>query len=498
MKLYSKIIPIVLLVIVSLLLFGCTKTEYIIEEPIVGESTNSPEEFTVFVSSVTDTKVLLNWAIPNNTDNDLMSFEIGVNDSIVIYDLSENTSSYMVEDLMPDTEYKFTVVATGQNFQKTIATVKTQTLKSLLKGVISYDLGYEDYYFHIALKTSDGGYIVEGYGPIHSYSVSPKDFLLKINADHSVEWLREYEEWYSSSTYSPKSLIECPDGSFLLTQNKALTKFSPKGDIMWIFEVPEEYNIGGLASSAIDSNGDFVAVGNSDRNWPDGPIFIEYFLLKVSSQGVEQWHRYGGESAVSDPQKIYNFDQTILVLGTAESTGSHSYDENHDWTNNFWRLELDQNGEEISQRLYPNEFEVGDLMQDSYFSEDGTIILLGAYCGFLPPYGYYDTYPRALKIDKFGDILWDKTPKFTDYYVFSSFKSYDGASNGDLLVLGTDDRGISINRVNSDGSASEIITLRGYSNMLSIKEDLLQNTYELISPNGYIIILNRDGYISNN
>lgn len=498
MKLYSKIIPIVPLLIVLLFQFGCTKTEYIIDEPIIGDSTNSPGEFTVSVSSVTDTKVLLNWAIPNNKDNDLMSFEIGVNDSIVVYDLSVNTSSYMVEDLIPDTEYEFTVVATGQDFQKTMATVRTQTLKSLLKGIISYELGYEDCYFQIALKTSDGGYIVEGFGPIHSYSVSPHDFLLKINADHSIEWFREYEQWYSSSTYSPKSLLECPDGSFLLTQNKALTKFSSKGDIMWIFEVPEEYDIGCLVSSAVDSNGDFVAVGNSDGNWPNGPIFSKYFLLKVLSHGVEQWHKYGGESAVSNPLKIYSFDQTILVLGTAESTGSHSYSEYDNWTNNFWRLELDQNGEKISQRLYLNEFEVGDLLQDTYFSEDGTIIFLGAYSGYLPPYGYYDTYPRALKINKFGDVIWDKTPKLTDYYVFSSFKAYDEASNGDLLVLGTDDRGVSLNRVNSDGSASEIITLRGYSNMLTIKEDLLQNTYELISPNGYIIILNRDGYISNN
>lgn len=498
MKLYSKIIPIVPLVIVFLLQFGCTNTEYIIDEPIIGDSTNSPGGFTVSVSSVTDTKVLLNWAIPNNTDNDLTSFEIGVNDSIVVYDLSVNTSSYMVEDLIPDTEYEFTVVATGQDFQKTMATVTTQTLKSLLKGIISYDLGYEDCYFQIALKTSDGGYIVEGYGTINTYSTSPHDFLLKINADHSIEWYREYEEWYSSLTYSPRSLLECPDGSFLLTQNRALTKISPKGDIMWIFEVPEEYKIACLVSSAVDSNGDFIVVGNSDRNWPNGPIFIEYFLLKVSSHGVEQWHRYGGESAVSDPQKIYYFDQTILVLGTAESTGSHSYADNHEWTNNFWRLELDQNGEKVSQRIYPNEFEVEDLTQDAYIRDDGTIIFLGAYGGYLPPNGYYNTYPRALKIDKFGDIVWDETPKLADYYVFSSFDAYDEASNGDLLVLGTDDRGVSLNRVNSDGSASEIISLRGYSNMLSIKEDLLQNTYELISPNGYIIILNRDGYISNN
>jgi len=484
-------------IIISFLVLqtGCTKTEYLIEKPDKPISNTAPKTFSVSADIITDTEVRINWDIPTDEENDLKSFEIGVNDSIIVYDLSTETKSYLIQNLQPNIEYKLSIVATDEANNISTASTIIKTLKSFIKNIFKLELGYESFSFGKAIETSDGGFLIEGLGTTNHY-VSPTNyFIIKLKSDYSVEWKKEFPEWYASaSTYAPQAIAESEGKGYLVTHTHALTRLDASGNIQWTYKLPEEYK-STLVSSNFDLASDLISVGNSDRDWPDGPISLEYFVIKISSNGSEQWHRYGGHSIVNYPHRVYvQKDNSILVTGVAESTGSQNYAENHNWINSFWTVKLNETGEELSQKLYPNEGHNEDILLSSYLSPNGNILLMGAYGGYLPPYGLYNTFPRVLKIDPNGDIVWDILPRLSGNYAFSTFWTYDTIEDEKLLVLGNDDRGVSLNMLAPDGNVSEIVSLRNYPSMVLIKNNT-DGFYELISSDGYVIICDKEGYV---
>lgn len=480
----SKLLIIFLIITELFFQAGCTKTEYIIEEHENADTTSVPGAFSVTVLSRTDTEVQIRWDIPYDNDNDLQSFEVGVNDSIIVYDLSKTINTYKVQNLTPDTEYQLSVVAVDHSLKSSVAKTSAKTYPSFVKAILRLDLEYEDFRFHEGIATSDGGFLIEGRGTINIYTSPSHDFIIKLKSDYSIEWKKEYDEWYSSSTYSLRSIIECADGGYLLTHSHALTKLTAFGEIQWTTVAPGDLNTGYLSSSSYDSSGNFITVGCTSRNLPNRPVTDEYFVIKLSSAGEILWYKYGGSDYSTYAEGIFILDDSsILVCGTSRQ--------------NFWTMLMNDKGDEQVSKVYPNSYGVEDILYSSYLDGHKNLILLGAYAGALPPYGYSNTFPRALKVDLNGNIIWDIYPRLTDYYVFSAFSIYAATSNEDLLVIGTDDRGISLNLLSSGGNVSEIKTFRNYPSMLILKDNP-EGYYEMVSSDGYIIVLDKEGYLDIN
>ncbi|MEL7588229.1 MAG: fibronectin type III domain-containing protein [Prolixibacteraceae bacterium] len=461
-------------IVVAVSLFfqnGCTKTEYVTEAPADADTTLAPGVFFVAVMWAEDTKIQISWSIPD--DDDLQSFEVGLNDSVIAYDLDKTLSTYTIPNLKPDTEYQLSVVARDQSLNATVAKTTAKTRLSFVKSIRKLEPGYKDFQFERSIKTSDGGFLIEGRGTNYPDRSPFRDFMIKLNAAYSIEWKKEYGDWSASATYGLPSLCECPDGGYLLTHRLALTKLDALGEIQWTTLFPDEYRIAELSSSVYDASGDIITVGNSDRNRPNGPVGIEYFIMKLSSSGDERWHKYGGQYNTNYPRAVYTLkDNSLLIAGTCREF--------------FWTMRTNEAGDELTSSVFPNNYSTYDSPRSAYLDAHENLILFGGTAS-----------PRALKVDRNGKILWDIYSGLADYHSYSFFGPYGTTTTGDLLVIETNDRGISLNVLSPDGNISRIKTFEDYRKIMMLKENP-EGYYEMLSSDGHLYTLDKDGFSGTN
>ena len=285
----TKILSLLFL-IVLFSFYSCTKTIYTIDEPEQPAKNNEPGSFEISVTKITDQKVDIEWGKAIDPEGDALTYEVALNDSVIAYDL--NTNQYSISGLQSEEEYKISVIAldAARNSSKTGKIVKT--LKSFLKGVYHFNLGYEKYSFIKAIKTSDSGTLLLGKGTDFELSKPYKYFLLKLKNDYSVDWKKEFN-WESESDV-PINIQEIPGDGYFVVQWHKITKIDYQGNSSNFYKVPVDYKVSFLRAIESDQRGNYLIVGESNRNWPVPPICIEYFLVKVDGSGSEIWHKFGG------------------------------------------------------------------------------------------------------------------------------------------------------------------------------------------------------------
>ncbi len=474
-----------------LVLFSCTKTTYIIEEPHEQIKNSSPGTFEIVATNITDKKVDFQWGSSTDPDGEPLTYEVALNDSVIAYDLTAN--KYTIEKLVPGIEYKITVTALDKLRNSSKASKTVRTLKSFLLGTFFFDLAYEKYSFIKAIKTSDSGVLVLGMGSIFERTKPSKYFLLKLKSDYSIEWVKEFE-WGALSSELPITIKEIQNDGFFVVQWQKITKVDYLGNSKVLYEVPVEYKVNYLRDIEIDLNGNYIVVGESHRNWPTPPICIEYFLVKLNQNGAELWHSYGGSTIVNYPTAIKRVaGNQYLIVGLAESTKSASYDENHDWRTNFWVKTIDENGNEISEQIFKNIYLVDDVLNDCLLESDGSLTLAGAAAGSFT--GAYNTKARFTKISSQSNkIIWDIVPGLESNGIFCSIDCIDKIqSDGGYIVLASDNQGISISEFSILGNLNRTRKLRDYPSGVFVKYNPL-GYYEYITKDGFLVVFNRDGY----
>lgn len=485
----TKILSLLFL-IVLFSFYSCTKTIFTIEEPEQPAKNNAPGAFEISVTKITDQKVDIQWGKAIDPEGDALTYEIALNDSVIAYDI--NANQYVINGLMPEKEYKISVNALdpARNSSKTDKIVKT--MKSFLKGAFLFDLGYEKYSFIKAIKTSDSGTLLLGRGTVFEQSKPYKYFLVKLKNDYSVAWQKEFN-WESESDV-PINIQELPGDGYFVVQWHKITKIDYQGNSSNFYEVPVDYKVNFLRAIESDLNGKYLIVGESNRNWPNPPICIEYFLVKVDGNGSEIWHKFGGNTIVNYPSGISRIDKDhYVILGCAESTHSISYDNNHDWKTNFWILNVDGDGHELSEKIFTNKYNAGDVYIDYSLENDGSIVMAGAAAGSLT--GAYNSKARISKIStQSNSIIWDAIPDLESNGVFCRINCFDKIPNiGGYLVLASDDRGASLSEFSNSGDLNRIVKLMEYPSGLLVKYNPL-GYYEYITTDGFLIRFNRDGY----
>lgn len=479
-------------IMILILFTSCTEVNYLIEEPTVPKQNSAPGSFEMQIAQIIDTRIAVIWAVPTDSDGDAIHFEISLNDSVIAYDIV--ATSYTIENLRQNSEYKISVTALdgSRNFSKAEKTVRTK--KSFLSEVVDLGLNYTDITLNTAIHLNDGSIVLWGRGRQLKKFEEYKYFMVKLRPDYSLEWQKEYK-WGLSLDDTPISVQDCSGNGFLAVQYRTIVKLDHLGNQQWIYKVPAEYNRTYFRSAVKDDNGDYMIVGQSDRNWPKGRICVEYFLMKISSAGNEIWHKYGGQYVTNYAEKIINCgNNDFLVAGVAEYTGSFNYDDNYDWKQGLWLLRVNGDGQESNQLLYPDQSNGTDMLRCIANLDDGSNIFMGGYSGY-----YYAAYTKAriTKINPKGEVQWDVSPELqTPAGFFGYIADYDVVNKNEYLILAIDDRGITFSHLNiNTGGVEKIIKLRGYPNGIFINYNE-KGYYEYITEYGYLVRLNVDGYLS--
>lgn len=477
----SKYFRLLILVV----LIGCTKTETLIPEPIL-PATTPPGEFTLSLTELRDVQATIEWTKPESGFTKNLEYDIAVNDSVLAFELTN--LSYTIENLQADQEYSITVIVIDSLRNSSKQSIDIHTRKSFLQKVISFDLGYPDYsVFKKAIETHDEGLLIFGRGRAE---IEYLNFFVKLDSTYAVEWKTEYV-FESELEY----MIESPENGYYVIVGKTIIKLNTFGEKIWQFSYPNDYVIGVLADLTLDVEGNILVCGSSDRNWGNDTLAIEYFVSKLSADGLETWSRFGGSTIKNSPSEIIcTSDGHITISGTAESTGRILFSEIAYWKNSTWLLQLDSEGYFMDENIYPNDYNGGCGLGDQFLIDDGNNFLLFGTTA----YNLYfsNSLPRFMNISNSGDVVWDNYFELGTGNSFPVLRGVDEMNNDNFLLLVNDYGGISISSIDRSGALITDAKLHDYPAGIMIKQDTNDDYVYLSS--GQVIILNHDGYVSQN
>tara|TARA_Y100000768_G_scaffold313539_1_gene248301 strand:+ start:1000 stop:2418 length:1419 start_codon:yes stop_codon:yes gene_type:complete len=316
-------------------------------------------------------------------------------------------------------------------FKILILSLFTFSFGQQIEWIQSYG-GNGNEYGQSGQKTSDGGYIV--LGQTSSDSEEYNDILLiKFDIDGNQEWSKTFSFGSDEYGYSVRQTL---DDGYILTggvwnQGTFVLKTDSNGNEEWsqIFYEDEYGEDGRSIQQTLD--GGYILTGNS------GSFSNPYiFLLKINSEGQEEWVNYfGGDD---NELGVFIFDISIqqtldggyILLTTKDTTGglgSGGYD--------VFLLKLDSEGNEQWNKTFgvDGQNEIGRSIQKT---TDNGYVFTGQ-----------DSNGRVLlvKTDQDGNELWSHSD-YTDYSIGNYVHQTEdegyilsGTKNSfDLLVIKTD------------------------------------------------------------
>ncbi len=250
---------------------------------------------------------------------------------------------------------------------------------------------------HSSLQaTSDGGYIVAG----ATWRKYEDIVIIKLDSDGNIEWQRVYATNQEDKPYG--GIHETTDGGYIVVGFTMATvygthvvwvlKLTSYGDIEWQRTYGTDYDLDYPFGSNLTSDGGCIISGQTYSYSDDGDIW----LVKLDSSGNIEWQRtYGGERRDESADSIHQTnDGGYIFLGSTLSFGAGEWD--------FLVLKLDSSGDIEWQRTYGGEYtEYANSIQPT---RDGGYIVGGKTESFGS--GGYDCW--ILKLSFYGDIEWQR------------------------------------------------------------------------------------------
>jgi len=225
------------------------------------------------------------------------------------------------------------------------------------------------------LFTEDNGYIVAGYTESFGTGIwgKPDMWLLKVDQYGSLQWDMTYGQ--PDSLDKVYFILDVYDGYLLVGERMedivygngaggVIVKTDYNGNEIWNRKYGgEEGDM--LRHIQPTSDGGFIACGTT-RSYGAG--FIDGWLLKLDSDGNEEWTSHFGGAGYEVFKQVYQTeDNGYFAAGYTNSQGSGSYDN--------WFVKTDVNGNLVWEELY------GDNGSNrlQYFTplEDGNYIMTG-------------------------------------------------------------------------------------------------------------------------
>jgi len=233
------------------------------------------------------------------------------------------------------------------------------TVKTDIQGFELWNKTYSDggtEYSNYVEQTNDGGYIIGGQ---NSYN----GWLIKTNTAGDIEW--------EIGTGIGGDSIECvhqtPDGGFISVYEHysdiRIIKHNISGSYEW------DTSIGGNAYDRpryfdFTDDGGLIIVGYT-KSYGMGEN--DLWLIKTNQYGQEEWNKtFGGSQNDYGHCVEQTNDGGYIITGDTFSYGSY--------TNNFWVIKTDQNGNEIWNKTYGDGFgNYIDQTNEGYYVLTGSL-----------------------------------------------------------------------------------------------------------------------------
>jgi len=286
-------------------------------------------------------------------------------------------------------------------------------------------------------ETSDEGYIVAGY--TYSFGAGESDYwILKLTSEGDVEWQFTYG---GVGDDTANSIQETSDGGYVVTgythaygsqtSDIWIIKLTSEGDVEW------QYFYGGSGDDKSYSvqqtnEGGYVVAGSTQYlGWDD----LDFWILKLTSDGFFDWHRIYGGSGNDVAYFIQETsDEGYIVAGDSNSFGSKESE--------LWVLKLTSFGGIEWQRLYGgNDNDYLNFIQET--SDRGYIV-----AGYTDSFGAGGSDALVLKLASGGDIEWQHTYGGSEEdiayciqetgdggYIAAGYTESFGAGGSDFLLL---------------------------------------------------------------
>lgn len=431
-----------------------------------------PGEFVVTTGKITDRAITLDWTKPSYSGNDKLSYSVAYKDSVFAYDLTQNT--YTVNNLLPDRDYNFNVVALNSYLNKKVVPITAHTQKSFIEKVITFNYNIRRFNFERIIKSSDNGYIISGC--ITEYGFGNKMFLMKLSSDLAVVWKSEFN--YPLDGFNNEAIVECADHNILFLTDFNVYKYSPQGDIIWVY--PRTSNVRFFSSIVQNSDGGFYLIGHAP-NAPY-PVGNQYVVIKLSSTGTELFQKTITEDASVRIKQIMIDDNKLVLLGTITD-------------NQVFITKLDLSGNLISSQKFFNKYY--SFCKESPYSmvvtKDNNYLVMTNLNGNFNS-NYYSNLPRYFKVSKTGTLIWDQYQNLSSGGFDSNIHGINVMDNGKFLSIINDDRGFSLVLLNELGNVERHYKFYGYQQGLFIDVNA-QGKYVYFTVNlDEIFILDPVGY----
>lgn len=217
-----------------------------------------------------------------------------------------------------------------------------------------------DWCFEMELA-SDGGYILTGStistdGDVLENNGFYDYWIVKTDSNGAMEWSQNYGGSGEDRSYFIK---EAPDGGFLISG----TTYSNDGDVssnnggadFWVIKIDDsgnllwEESLGGQGSEwawAVDftMDGGIVVTGRTNTNNGSGDVSAinggaDFWLVKLSADGVMEWENAFGGSTNEVPYAIFETeDSGFVIAGYATSSDGDVENNYGEW--DYWVLKL--------------------------------------------------------------------------------------------------------------------------------------------------------------
>jgi hypothetical protein len=223
------------------------------------------------------------------------------------------------------------------------------------------------------IKTLDGNFMIVG--TTNSNRPSQDAFLLKINPEGNVLWLKHYG---GSGRDFGNSVKQCSDGGFILTgqtysfgQNGDvfLVRTNFIGDTLWTKHYGGALTDEGV-SVVIDADGFAVAVRDSSNG---GDVNVG--VIKTDPSGNVIWSKLFGGSEKDTPKRMNVTSDGGYIVGAISRSFGFIYPD-------MWLIKLNAQGDSTWSRHYggPNHDHCHDVKQ----SADGGYLAVGHSRSYAP------------------------------------------------------------------------------------------------------------------
>ncbi|HBC78748.1 MAG TPA: hypothetical protein DEO60_10175 [Bacteroidales bacterium] len=350
------------------------------EPPI--EDNKPPSAFSVTVLKTSSNYVSIEWTAATDPENDAIIYSICINDSIVKDSIS-NVFTCKIDNLKPEKHYTGYVQASDSKLNSTKVSFDFITGKYYTRFSKVY--GFLDNFTTGRSIVENGlkGYIISG------FDLNWDLALVSIDSLGNEIWRRTFPFAHRDNLQIKKT----SDNAFIIVGFRYVLKISSDGDKIWDYVVNYEDNDTEFTSIIETNDNGYLVVGTGLNS----SYTTLVSLTKLNTDGKFQWIRY-----YDKPEGSSGFygsygngierssDGNFILLCSTYTTNMHVY-----------IIKVDMEGQLIWNKiLTPHYYNMPKQIIKT--TDNGLLILSDAISST-------DVHwPRVIKIDNDGNIIWDQ------------------------------------------------------------------------------------------